>query len=144
MYVFSFIRRFCFMLFFNILQFRFINLLYVNILMSFTNLITLKYNLTFFYEFNRFALQNKYNIEENDELYNIFTLILRFIIVYFSMINVVFLFFRKLFVYFNNLFEIFFFFILWKKREYNTLSKALSTFKLKTNVILFFYFFHIV
>ena len=49
--------------------------------MSFTNLVILKRNLIFLYKLIKFALQNKYNIEENNKLYNIFTLILRFIIV---------------------------------------------------------------
>ena len=45
-----------FYVFFNILQFCFVDLLYVNMLMSFTNSITLKRNLTFSHDFNRFAL----------------------------------------------------------------------------------------
>ena len=42
--------------FFNVSQFRFINLLYINMLMSFTNSIILKRNLTFLHDFNRFTL----------------------------------------------------------------------------------------
>ena len=42
--------------FFNMSQFRFVNSLYVNILMSFTKFVTLKRNLTFLHIFNKFAL----------------------------------------------------------------------------------------
>ena len=129
--------------FFNISQFRFVDSLYVNMLTSFTNSITLKRNLIFSHNFNKFALLNKYNIEKSDESCDMFMLILRFVIVWFLIINVVFLFFRKFFFHFNNLFKILFFFILWKRRKCNTLSKASLTFKLKNDVILFFYSFHI-
>ena len=71
-----------------------------------------------------------------------FTLIQRFVCVYLSMINVMFLFFRKSFIHFNNLFDIFFFLMLWRSWKYNTLSKISLTFKLKNNVIFFFYSFH--
>ena len=72
------------------------------------------------------------------------TLILRFIIVWFSIINVVFLFLKKFFIHFNNLSEIFSFSCYKKKWECDTLSKASLTFKLKNDVILFFCSFHIV
>ena len=72
------------------------------------------------------------------------TLILRFVIMWFSMINVVFLFFRKSFIYFNNLFEIFFFFMLWRKWKCDTLSKTSLTFKLRNDIIFFFCSFYIV
>ena len=42
--------------FFNISQFRFVNSLYVNMLMSFTKSVTLKRNLIFSHVFNKFAL----------------------------------------------------------------------------------------
>ena len=45
-----------FYIFFNISQFRFVDSLYVNMLMSFTNSMTLKRNLTFSHDFSRFAL----------------------------------------------------------------------------------------
>ena len=45
-----------FHVFFNISQFRFVDSLYVNMLMSFTNSVTLKRNLTFSHDFNKFAL----------------------------------------------------------------------------------------
>ena len=48
--------RTLFHVFFNISQFRFVNSLYVNILMSFTKLMTLRRNLTFSHVFNKFAL----------------------------------------------------------------------------------------
>ena len=66
--------------FFNISQFRFVNSLYINILILFTNLIILKRNLLFSYDFSKFALYNKYNIKKNNNFYNMFTLILRFVI----------------------------------------------------------------
>ena len=72
-----------------------------------------------------------------------FTLIQRFVCVYFSMINVIFLFFKKFFIHFNNLFDTFFFFILWRNWKCNTLLKASLTFKLKNDIIFFFYLFHI-
>ena len=45
-----------FHVFFNILQFRSVDSLYVNMLMSFTNSVTLRRNLTFSHDFSRFAL----------------------------------------------------------------------------------------
>ena len=45
-----------FYVFFNISQFRFVNLLYINILMSFMNSMILKRSLTFLHDFNKFAL----------------------------------------------------------------------------------------
>ena len=45
-----------FHVFFNISQFRSVDSLYVNILMSFTNSMTLRRNLTFSYDFSKFAL----------------------------------------------------------------------------------------
>ena len=72
------------------------------------------------------------------------TLILRFVIMWSSMINVVLLFFKKFSIYFNNLFKIFLLFILWRKRRCNTLSKASLIFKLKNDVILFFCSLYIV
>ena len=72
------------------------------------------------------------------------TLIQRFVYVYSSIINVMLLFFRKSFIHFNYLFDIFLFFILWKSRRCDTLSKISLTFKLKNNIIFFFYSFHIV
>ena len=45
-----------FHVFFNISQFRFVNSLYVNMLMSFTKSVTLKRNLTFSHVFSKFAL----------------------------------------------------------------------------------------
>ena len=48
--------RTLFYIFFNMSQFCFINLLYINMLMSFTKSVTLKCNLTFLYVFNKFAL----------------------------------------------------------------------------------------
>ena len=73
-----------------------------------------------------------------------FTLILRFIIMWSSIINVVFLFFRKFFIHFNSLFKILLFLMLWKKRKCDTLLKTSLTFKLKNDVIFFFYSFYIV
>ena len=71
------------------------------------------------------------------------TLIRRFVCVYFSMINMMFLFFRKSFIHFNNLFDIFFF-MLWRSRRCDTLSKISFTFKFKNDVIFFFCSFYIV
>ena len=48
--------KFLFHIFFNTSQFRFINSLYVNILMLFTKSVTLKRNLTSSHVFNKFAL----------------------------------------------------------------------------------------
>ena len=42
--------------FFNTSQFRFVNSLYINMLMSFTKFVALKRNLTFSHVFNKFAL----------------------------------------------------------------------------------------
>ena len=57
------------------------------------------------------------------------------------MINVMFLFFRKFFIHFNSLLDIFLFFMLWKSRKCDTLSKISLTFKLKNDVIFFFVHF---
>ena len=73
-----------------------------------------------------------------------FTLIRRFVCVYFSIINIIFLFFKKFSIHFNNLLNIFLFFMLWRNRKCDTLSKISLTFKLKNDVILFFYSFYIV
>ena len=71
------------------------------------------------------------------------TLILRFVIVWLSIINVVLLFFRKFFIHFNNLFKTFLFFMLWRRRKCDTLSKISLTFKLRNDIIFFFYSFYI-
>ena len=72
------------------------------------------------------------------------TFVIRFVCVYFSMINVIFLFFKKFLIHFSNLLDIFFFFILWRNRMCDTLLKASLTFKLKKDVILFFCLLYIV
>ena len=132
-----------FYVFFKTSQFHFINLLYVKMLMSSTNSMKLKHNLTSSHASNKFALYNKYKIEKNNEFCDISTFVMRFICVYSLIINVILLCFKKFSIYFSNLFDIFFF-ILWKSRICDTLSKTSLTFKLKKDIIFFFYLFHIV
>ena len=93
--------------FFKILQFRFVNLLYVKILMLSTNSMKLKRNLMLSHAFNRSALWNKYNTEKNNEFCDIFTLVMHFFCMYSLMISVIFLFFRKFSTQFINLFDTF-------------------------------------